>query len=809
MFNRIKERLKNSGPGHMVIIGWILCVCWMVFIAGFSIWEIKTRQRSIIDLATIEAQINYNKDLAYRRWAAGHGGVYVPVTSVTRPNPYLKQIAERDITTPSGKRLTLINPAYMTRQVHELALDQYGVRGHITSLNPLRPENSPDPWEEEALKKFTVPSDQMIGISTINNKEHLRFMQAMETEETCLKCHAHQGYKTGDIRGGISVAVPLDRYRAIAHDSIETTLLVNSFLLLLGIVTLWLIFFNLSRRDRQRLEVEQALKESEAFHRGLFEDSPVVLFLQDFSEAEIEVNRLRQRGVTDLRSFLEKNPNEVKRIASLVRMTKANMAAVDLYKAIDHANLFSLFSMIMEKKQWQKFIDLMVVLIGGQDQYECQDSQHDAKGNPIEVIIKKVVINREANGLSKILVTIIDVTDLYRSHEEKTELERQLQQAQRIESLGSLAGGIAHDFNNILFPIVGMAEMLMEDLPPDTPEHENASIILDAGNRGSELVRQILAFSSQDDGKLILLPIHKAVNEVLRLISSTIPAEVEINRDIDETCGPILADPIRIQQIVMNILTNAIHAVEGGGNKKTIKIEVKEVNIEDQGLTDTPPPPLAPGRYARLTVSDNGVGISPAHLNRIFEPYFTTRSHGKGTGLGLAMVYKIVKGYRGDIFVKSEPDKGTIFTVYLPVNGNGSEQTPVIEKLSHGTDNETILLVDDEAPIMRLEKQMLERLGYRVIEHTDSEEALSIFRQNPHAFDLVISDMLMPRLSGDRLVQEILSIRPDMPIVICTGFSNLMNKTLAEQMGIKGFLMKPVLGKDLAHMVRKVLNGTT
>lgn len=384
---------------------------------------------------------------------------------------------------------------------------------------------------------------------------------------------------------------------------------------------------------------------------------------------------------------------------------------------------------------------------------------------------------------------------------ERKKFESHIRQTQKIESIGNLAGGIAHDFNNILFPIVGMSELLLEDLPPESNEREKAEEIYKAGKRGSDLVKQILAFSRQSDQKPIPTRIQKVLKEVSKLIRSTIPANIEINWDIQEDCGMVMAEPTQLHQIAMNLITNAYHAVDSGNGK--INIQLKEKEFKKHSITKNQ---IKPGRYAMLSVSDNGCGIDSETLEMIFEPYFTTKEQGKGTGLGLAVVHGIVKEYGGEIFVTSESGKGSSFEVCIPLMK--SKYIPLTDDLQSilPSGAEKILVVDDEISIAKLEGQMLERLGYKVTISIGSHEALNFFEKSPKAFDLILTDMSMPNMTGDQLAYEIRQIRPDIPIIICTGFSERINKEKAEEIGVNGFLMKPIGKSDMAQMIRKILD---
>jgi len=384
---------------------------------------------------------------------------------------------------------------------------------------------------------------------------------------------------------------------------------------------------------------------------------------------------------------------------------------------------------------------------------------------------------------------------------ERKRLELKLQQSQKMESIGNLAGGIAHDFNNLLFPIVGMSEILLEDLPEKSPEHENAQEIFTAGQRAGDLVKQILTFSRQSEHKMTPIRIQNVLKEVLKLSRSTIPTNIEIQQNIQENCGVVIADPSQIHQIAMNLITNALHAVENKNG--IIDIKLNELGLEDHELQDST---LQSGDYVRLSVSDNGVGISQNTIHKIFEPYFTTKMQGKGTGLGLAVVYGIVKEHAGDIKVYSEVGKGTTFNVYLPLMKKTSDRMIVKNVTETAVGTENILIVDDEVSVAKLEGQMLSRLGYDVTVEISANDALNTFTANPNLFDLVISDMTMPDMTGDQLTKKLLSIRAGIPIIICTGFSERINKKQAEMIGVKGFMMKPVVKSDIAQMVRNVLD---
>jgi PAS domain S-box-containing protein len=395
-----------------------------------------------------------------------------------------------------------------------------------------------------------------------------------------------------------------------------------------------------------------------------------------------------------------------------------------------------------------------------------------------------------------------DITAQRNARNEMAKLEERLQQAQKMEAIGTLAGGIAHDFNNMLFPLVGFAEMLKEDLPPDSPLQENVNEILHAAFRSRELVQQILAFSRKAERKDKPIRLQSIVKEAIKLLRATIPTTIEIKQQIDGECPLAIADPTHIHQIVMNLATNAYHAMEEKGGVLSIMLEA--VRLEsDPAVPDGP----AAGLYAHLRIADTGLGMTKEVLARVFDPYFTTKSDGKGTGLGLSVVHGIVATYRGDVRIYSEPGLGTEVHVYLPVvEKKLLKEDPAVSAPVRGG-SERILLVDDEETIVRMEQQVLTRLGYQVTVRTASIEALAAFKAYPEGFDLLLTDMTMPNMTGTQLAAAVKAIRPDIPVIICTGFSEQIDEARSAALGIAGYLMKPVDSRVLAETVRKTLDA--
>ena len=382
------------------------------------------------------------------------------------------------------------------------------------------------------------------------------------------------------------------------------------------------------------------------------------------------------------------------------------------------------------------------------------------------------------------------------------EYERQLQLLMKMQAIGTLAGGIAHDFNNILFPIVGFTELTMDDVPADSQARTNLEEILKATNRAKELVQQILTFSRQSDYERKPLQVHFIVKEALKLLRASIPSSIEILSDLDEKCGPIKGDPTQIHQVIMNLCTNAYQSMAESGGILKIKMQEIEIGFDDMMENIG----MKYGPHVRLTVSDQGVGMEPAVLERIFEPYFTTKEPGKGTGLGLSVIHGIVKNHGGHIRVNSRPGEGTTFDVYLPIiEGTEIEaETDTEIKDAHGSEH--IMVVDDEETIVTMERKILERLGYSVTSNTDSTKALKEFTDHPDKYDLVITDMTMPHMTGDVMAKKMMDIKPTLPVILCTGFNERITEEKALEMGITRFVMKPVITDELTNAIRTVLD---
>ncbi|MBI5905017.1 MAG: DUF3365 domain-containing protein [Deltaproteobacteria bacterium] len=760
----------------------ISAVVWVAAIAVSFTWDWIEAGRTGKMFAETEARSAFNKDLVYRRWAAGQGGVYVPPTDRTPPNPYLAHIPDRDVVTTDGKRLTLMNPAYMTRQVHELGREQYGARGHITSLRPIRPGNAPDAWETKVLRTFEAGAKEAVSVEAMDGVPFLRLMRPLVVEAGCLKCHASQGYRQGDIRGGISVSIQYGPYLAAIGKERFQSLTAHLLIGILGLAGVWAGNVSLRRSERM-------LREREELFRSQFEQHAAVKLIVD----------------PDTGGIVDANPAAARFYGwPRERLRRMKIGEINTLPPEELA----------EK--------LREVGSGAGGRYEFRHRRADGSVRDVEVYSTRI----QAKGRGYLHSIVHDVTDRKRGEEERKRLESELAQSEKMESIGRLAGGVAHDFNNMLMVILAHSEMAIGKIGTEESVREDLVEIRNAAERSAVLTRQMLAFARKQAVAPVVLDLNATVEGMFAMLRRLMgePVVLDLNATVEGMFAmlrrlmgeeidvvwlpqaglwPVKMDPGQIDQILANLCANARDAIAGVG-----KVTIRTENASLDGAFCARHPGSVPGEYVVLSVGDDGSGMDKEILERLFEPFFTTKEVGRGTGLGLATVYGIVRQNNGVIEVDSEPGDGTVFRIYLPrhagevaKSGAGS---PAEIPMGHG---ETILLVEDERAILELGKSLLEILGYSVRSAGTPAEAIAIIEGSAERFDLLLTDVVMPGMSGKELADRLQEARPGMKCLYMSGYTaDVIAKRgiLDEQVA---FIQKPFRMRDLAMKLRKVLDS--
>ncbi len=580
---------------------------WTIIIAGSLVWDIQHENKDAIELAKNEARAIFNKDLAFRMWAASHGGVYVTPDERTPPNPYLSHITDRDVITTTGKSLTLMNPAYIIRQVMEDYESTYGVKGHITSLKVLNPINAPDEWERSTLLAFEQGVNEVTELSDIGKVPHLRFMEPLITTEACLKCHGHQGYKEGDIRGGVSVSIPLTPFYSMAWTGIATQLWTHGAIYLFGLGLIGFVSVRSKQRVIERTRSQEELRKAAEEWRTTFD------------------------SINDFVSICDKD----------FRIVRVNKAFADIFKEepakLIGKHCYEVFHGTKEPLSncpHKKTIETKKPAMA--EYFEPHLGIH------LEVATSPIFDDRGE---------VVASVHIARDITERKKMEEQLIVTDRLASIGELASGIAHELNNPLTGVISFSELLLDQEVSDDVR-KDLEVINREAKRTAGVVKGLLSFARKHPGEKQSVDVNKVIQEVLELRAYEQKVNnIEVSTQFAPGLPQVTANGFELQQVFMNIIINAEHFMTEAHGRGTLTISTEQV-----------------GDIIRVSFADDGPGIAKENLGHMFDPFFTTKEVGKGTGLGLSISHGIITSHGGTIYAESELGQGATFVIELPVS---------------------------------------------------------------------------------------------------------------------------------------------
>lgn len=878
-------------------------ILWTTLVIGLFLLSHNEHYDNAILMAKSATIDSFQKDLVYRKWAALHGGVYVPTSDHAHPNPYLANIPDRDVETTSGKKLTLINPAYMTRQVHELGMKEYGLIGHITSLNPLRPENAPDEWERRALLDFQNGSKDVWSVEQMGDRKYFRYMSPMLVESSCIKCHGHQGYKEGDLRGGISVSVPWDSFEAPLKTHLKHVMAIYGLIWLVGILGIFasqrLISGNISKqeitldalcksedmlntvlqatplgiglvKDRIISWTNDSLKEMTGYlTEELYGRSTRILYETDEEFQRVGAviyPEISAKGQTEIETrFIRKDNTVIDVLLSLAAYDQADLSVGVVFTVMDvserkkaaeqlQENAFRLERAELTAKFGNWELDLNTKKIKGskgaltiygvdKKEFELERAQQIPlpefrpildqalidviqSQKPYDLEFKamrqsdKMIIDvhsiADFNPNTNVVWGVIqDITEKKQAQEELITMEKRLLHAQKLESLGVLSGGIAHDFNNLLTVIIGNLQLAMCDCDRISPAGRSLTKALEAANRSASLACQMLAYSGKGAFDVKDVNLSAIVADNAQMLRSAIAKTVNMEIELDDNVADVRCDAGQMQQLIMNLIINASEALEGKSGTVKLCTGVRycdEALLAQSLLIEKP----LPQNMAYIKVIDDGCGMGAETINRIFDPFFTSKFTGRG--LGMSVAHGIVKGHGGAITVQSEPGKGTTIAVYFPVShetGNGRKET-LTQPSVNGSQTDRVseskklsfLVVDDEQQVRELMVEILNLLGHKTFSAVDGKEAIEIFNNNPD-IDIVALDLTMPEMDGVETFQRMIQIKPDVKVILCSGYSPEEIKVrFTKGFAPEAFLKKPYGLSALKSAICQVMQSS-
>ena len=752
-----KTGIIRNGSRTVTKYAIILASGWTFLVAAIMLLVVNDEIQDVGELIRNEAQTHFLKDQAFRFWGASHGGIYVTPTDHTPPNPNLSHIPDRDIVTTEGKKLTLMNPAYMVRQLMEDYEELYGVRGRIISLKPLRSKNAPDEWERTALESFNHGITEAKEFADIDGKPYLRLMRPMIIKKTCLKCHGHQGYKEGDVRGGVGVSVPAEAYYAASREELMEHAITLGLLWLVGFMALIFGANHIKLRVREQKKMEEALAESEERFRNIAESMADWIW-------EIDSKGVYTYVSPNFESIMGYKIDEI-----------IGKTPFDFMSSKEAKRVGQIFKEIIEKKE--KILDLENWNLSKDGRNIC----FLTNGTPI--------IDEQCNligyrGVDK------DITETKRLQELES-------RAERLETAGTIAAQVAHDFNNLLAPMMAYPEFVREELPENSPSLKYMDQIEKAAQRISDINQDLLAMGRRGHFNQEVLNLNTVVQHALSELEPYSKI-LKCETDLDDDLMAIVGGNAQLHRMITNLLYNAKDAMQSVGR---ITVKTENYYVDDVSVIYGRIPM---GEYVKLTISDTGCGISDDIIQKIFDPFFSTKIANKkrGSGLGMSVVDAVIKDHNGYLDMSTKVGVGTSFFIYFPI-------TRELVDCSDSDDicggRETILIVDDDDVQREVSSQLLTKLGYTVCSVDSGEKAVEFLRENPQ--DLVILDMIMPGgIGGTETYQRILEISPRQKAIILSGFSESDSVIKAQNLGAGAFIKKPITKQVIAAAVRTELD---
>ncbi len=780
---------KGIPIGRYLLAGVLI---WTLIIAYSLIWNTSQIKAQAEHLAAEEARANWNKDLAFRRWATRHGGLYVKPDARTPPNPYIAHLPERDVVTTDGMKLTLMNPAYMVRQMAEEFEVLYGIKGGISGRHPLNPDNKPDAWESQALNSFDEGEIESIAVAEINDEPYLRLMRPMRMQEGCIRCHNHSGFEAGDIGGGVSISIPLAPYRTATEETVQLVTRSHGIIWLFGLTGLFYVVQRGKRYENERMRHEQAIKNIATGVSTATGDT----FFQHLVE---HVATIFNADYAFIGVLNKNNPRKVD--------TLAVYAHGSIIENIEYPLKNSPFSNVMKhdtclypREVQQIFPDDRMLKTMDIEGYGGK-ALLDSHGKPIGIL---VVMNSKPLQHSEEISELLEIFAARASGEtERLVAEDALRRSQKMDAIGQLSGGIAHDFNNQLGIILGYLDFLKKYVADDEKPIRWVETATNATLRCTDLTRQLLSFSRTQINEKVVVDINVKIRELENMLARSVTPAIDVRYSLTDHLWLTEIDPGEFQDAILNMVINARDAMPNGGkllietSNKSLDADFAAFNADAQA-----------GDYVQLILSDTGIGMDKTTQEHVFEPFYTTKPKGKGTGLGMSMVYGFIKRFDGFIQIYSEVDVGTTLRLYLP-RTTSSEVIHISEHINEqelppGT--ESVLIVDDETNLLHLADKYLTSLGYKTYLAKNASQALHMLAEHKD-IDCLFSDVVMPGgINGYELAQQATGDNPALKVLLTSGFTS---KTIAQNGQIRfsvQMLSKPYRKTDLAQYIRLILD---